>query len=365
MHQHEHIPQAQHITAEPACAKPQSKYVHIRVRQLNQADRVGEIQHVLLATPSVGILPQGLGACNASPLRESDKSRYVLLVTSFAGIVPQGLGACNACPPRENDKRRNASLATPSIGILAQGLGTCNVPPPRENGNTRNGVLVTPSLGTLPQGSGVYDASLPRESAMGRDAPLLSPYDGYLPPGSGARGAPDPREGETIHRTDPHAAPNAHPSEASITSGRSSPDVEIALRCGYGSSRRKSYLLAPRLHARPVETYCSALFGEECLSLANPDAPSDQREVKSFSPAADVPPAADEPVGDGSPPQGSTAAQVVRIEETPLTSPTVLTVPIFVDELNSPSAQVTEDAPTSRRTGQEPPATSRGNRNNS
>ena len=51
-----------------------------------------------------------------------------------------------------------------------------------------------------------------------------------------------------------------------------------------------------------------SVIDEECLDLANLDISSDQREAKSFSSATHIPPAADEPVGDASPPQSSTAA---------------------------------------------------------
>ena len=145
---------------------------------------------------------------------------------------------------------------------------------------------------------------------MGRDVPLPHPYNGILPPGSGARGAPDPREGQTTHRTDSHAAPSAHSSESSITPGCNYPDVKVALRCGYVSSpRRKSSLLALRSTSACMTGRNLPLnvIDEDCLDLANSDIPSDQRDAKGFSPATD-PPAAEEPVGDGFSPQGSTAA---------------------------------------------------------
>ena len=117
------------------------------------------------------------------------------------------------------------------------------------------------------------------------------------------------------------------------------------------------------------------VIDEECLYLANPDVPSDQREAKGLSPATDVPPVADEPIGNGSPPQGSTAATPFALKrdthvpegtrssgpdkETPPAPPTLLTTPFFVDPLETPSVQA-DDSPTlSRRTGQEPPAASR------
>ena len=114
----------------------------------------------------------------------------------------------------------------------------------------------------------------------------------------------------------------------------------------------------------------------------SPDIPSDQREAKGFSPATDVPPAANEPIRGGSSPQGSTAATSFALKrdthvpegtkscgtdkETPPAPPTVLTTPFFVDPLETPSAQAEDDSPTlSRRTGQEPPAASRNRQKNS
>ena len=113
------------------------------------------------------------------------------------------------------------------------------------------------------------------------------------------------------------------------------------------------------------------VIDEECLYLANPDVPSDQREAKGLSPATDVPPVADEPIGNGSPPQGSTAATPFALKrdthvpegtrssgpdkETPPAPPTLLTTPFFVDALKTPSEQAGDDLPTlSRRTGQGP-----------
>ena len=146
--------------------------------------------------------------------------------------------------------------------------------------------------------------------------------------------------------------------------------MKVALRCGYGSPRRKSSLLA----LRPTSAYKTGrnlplnFIDEECVDLANPDIPSDQREAKGISPATDVPPVADEPIRGGSPPQGSTAATSFALKrdthvpdgtrsggtdkETPPAPPTVLTTPFFVDALVTPSAQADDDSPTlSRRTG--------------
>ena len=187
------------------------------------------------------------------------------------------------------------------------------------------------------------------------------PYNRVLPPGSGTGGAPDPREGQTIHRTHSHAAPSAHCSEASIT--RSYPDVKAALRCGYGSPRRKGSLLALRSTSacKTGRNLPLNAIDEECLDLANPDVPSDQREAKGFSPATDVPPAAEEPLGVGFSPQGSAAATPFALrrdthvpegtrsggtdKETPPAPPTVLATPFFVDPLKTPSAQAEDDSP--------------------
>ena len=182
-------------------------------------------------------------------------------------------------------------------------MGACNASPLHETDNSLNPLLATPSMGFLPQRLGARNVSSPRDSAMGRAAPL--PSTGFLPPGSGARGAPPyPREDETIRRTYPHTASNAHFSEASITSGRSSPDVNVALRCGYGSPRRKSSMSALRSTSacKNGRNLPLSAINEESLDFANPDAPSDQREDKSFPPATGVPPAADGPVGAGFPP---------------------------------------------------------------
>ena len=208
---------------------------------------------------------------------------------------------------------------------------------------------------------------------MGRDAPLPPPYNGILRQGSGARVAPDSREGQAVHGTDSHAAPSAHSSEPSITSGRSYPDVKVALRCGCGSPRRKSSLLALRSTSacKTGRNLPLNVIDEECLDLTNPDIPSDQREAKGFPPATDVPPATDEPIGDGCPPQGSIAATPFALKrdthepegtrsggtdkETPPAPSTVLTTPFFVDALKTPSEQAGDDLPTlSRRTGQGP-----------
>ena len=131
--------------------------------------------------------------------------------------------------------------------------------------------------------------------------------------------------------------------------------MKVALRCGYGSPRRKSSLLALRLTSacKTGRNLPLSVIDEECLDLANPDVLFDQHEAMGFSPATDVPRAADEPIGDGSPPQGSTAATPFARnrdtlvpggtrsggldEETPPVPPTVLTKPFFVDAL-SPSA---------------------------
>ena len=130
-------------------------------------------------------------------------------------------------------------------------------------------------------------------------------------------------------------------------SGRSSPDVKVALRCDYGSPRRKSSLLALRSTSacKIGRNLPLNVIGEECLDLANPDIPSDQREAKGFSPATDVPPAAEEPLGVGFSPQGSAAATPFALrrdthvpegtrsggtdKETPLAPPTVLTTPFL------------------------------------
>ena len=92
--------------------------------------------------------------------------------------------------------------------------------------------------------------------------------------------------------------------------GRISPNVKVALRCGYASPRRKSSLLALRYTSacKTGRNLPFSVIDAECLDLATPDVPSDQRNVKRFPPATDVPPATDEPVRDGSSPQGSIAA---------------------------------------------------------
>ena len=125
-----------------------------------------------------------------------------------------------------------------------------------------------------------------------------------------------------------------------------------------------------------------SVIGEESLDLANPDVLSDQREAYGFSPATDVPPAAEEPLGVGFSPQGSAAATPFALrrdthvpegtkscgtdKESPPAPPTVLTTPFFVDPLETPSAQAEDDSPTlSRRIGQEPPAASRHRQKNS
>ena len=143
---------------------------------------------------------------------------------------------------------------------------------------------------------------------MGHDAPLRHPYDGFLPTGFGARGSPDPREGKAINRTDSNAAPNAHSSEASITSGRNSPDLKVALRSGYRSPRRRGSYVRATSACKTGRNMPFSVNDTECLDLATPEVPSAQRNVKGFCPATDVPPATDEPVRDGSPPQGATAA---------------------------------------------------------
>ena len=143
---------------------------------------------------------------------------------------------------------------------------------------------------------------------MGHDAPLRHPYDGFLPTGFGARGSPDPREGKAINRTDSNAAPNAHSSEASITSGRNSPDLKVALRSGYRSPRRRGSYVRATSACKTGRNLLFRVIDEECLDVTNPVIPLDQREATGFALATDVAPAADEPLGDGSPPQGSTTA---------------------------------------------------------
>ena len=147
------------------------------------------------------------------------------------------------------------------------------------------------------------------------------------------------------------------------------------------SPRRKSSLLALRSD-KIVRNLPLNLVDEDCPDVANPDIPSDQREAKGCSPAADVPPAADEPIGGGSPPKGSTAATPFALKydnhvpegtrsggkdkETPPAPPTVLPTPFFVDALETPPAQTDNDSPTlSRRTGQELPVASRNRQKNS
>ena len=283
---------------------------------------------------------------------------------------------CKASRFPEDDKSRNTFLVTPSIGISTQGLGTCNVSP-----------LAKTTIVATPCSSPPLYAQYRRVRALVTLPPLANalwgmtpppPYDGILLPGSGARGAPDLSEGQIIHRTVSHAAPSAHSSEASIMSGRSSPDVKVALRCGYGNPRCKGSLLALRSTSacKTGRNLPLSVIDEECLDLTTPDVPSHQRNAKGFSPATDVPPAADGRVGNVSPPQGSTAATPCARnrgtlvtegtrsggtdKETPPAPPTVLTTPLFVDALETPSAQAEDVSPTLfRRTGQERPAASR------
>ena len=167
-------------------------------------------------------------------------------------------------------------------------------------------------------------------------------------------------------------------------SGRSSPDVKVALRCGYGNPRRKGSLLALCFTSacKTGRNLPLSVIDEECLDLTTPDVPTDQRNANGLSPATDVPPAANEPIRGGSSPQGSTAATSFALkrdthvpegtrsggtdEETPPAPPTVLTTLFFVDLPETPSAQAEDDSRIlSRRTGREPPAASRNTLNNS
>ena len=86
---------------------------------------------------------------------------------------------------------------------------------------------------------------------------------------------------------------------------RSYQDVKVALRCEYGCPRRKSSLLALRSTSacKIGRNLPLNVFDEEYLDLANPEIRSDQREAKGFILTTDVPPAADDPVGDGFFPQ--------------------------------------------------------------
>ena len=66
--------------------------------------------------------------------------------------------------------------------------------------------------------------------------------------------------------------------------GRISPNVKVALRCGYASPRRKSSLLALRSTSacKTGRNLPFSVNDAECLDLATPDVPSDQRNVKGF-----------------------------------------------------------------------------------
>ena len=154
--------------------------------------------------------------------------------------------------------------------------------------------------------------------------------------------------------------------------------MKVALRCDYGSPRRKSSLLALRSTSacKIGRNLPLNIIDEECLDLANPEIPFDQHEAKGFSPVADVPPAADELTGDGSPPQDSRTATPFALKrethvpkgtrtggadkEIPPDPPRVLTTPFFVDALETPSVQADDDSPTlSNLAGQKPPSASR------
>ena len=156
------------------------------------------------------------------------------------------------------------------------------------------------------------------------------------------------------------------------------------MRCGYGSPRCKSSLLALRSTSacKTGRNLPLSVIDEECLDLATLDVHSDQRDAKVF-PRPPTFRRRPTPVGDGSPPQRSAADtpfarnRDTRVpdrarsggpeEEISPAPPTVLATPFFVGPLKSPSsAQAEDDSPTlSRRTGQEPSAASRNNDNNS
>ena len=126
------------------------------------------------------------------------------------------------------------------------------------------------------------------------------------------------------------------------------------MRCRYRSPRRKSSVLALRSTSacKTGRNLPLSTIDGECLDLANPDVSSNQREAKGFSPATDVPPAADESVGDGFPPQGLTAATPFARnrdtlvpdgaktgslrEQTPAALLTVLTTSFLWTHLNRP-----------------------------
>ena len=67
-------------------------------------------------------------------------------------------------------------------------------------------------------------------------------------------------------------------------SGRSSPDLKVALRYGYGNPRRTSSVSALRSTSacKTRRNLPLSAIDEENLDFSNPDAPSDQREAKDF-----------------------------------------------------------------------------------
>ena len=151
--------------------------------------------------------------------------------------------------------------------------------------------------------------------------------------------------------------------------------MKVSLRCGYGSPQRKSSLSAVRstFASKTNRNPPLCTVEEERLDLAHPDASSDPCTAKGFSPSSDTSPAAGEPVGGVTSPQGLTAATPLAqsrgtlvlegadclSKQIPRAPPTVLTIHFSVDALKLPSVQANEYSPTlPRRIGQEPRAAS-------
>ena len=155
-----------------------------------------------------------------------------------------------------HDESHNASLPPPSPGIFPHDRDAFDAAPPRADDNSRHTSLAPPLLGTSLQGLG------------------------------GGQAAPLPLNDITIKVRRSPAAPKTPSSQASATSGSCSPEMKVALRCGYGSPQRKSSVSTIRstFASKTGRNPPLCAIEEERLDLAHPDAPPDWCMAKGFLP---------------------------------------------------------------------------------